>query len=179
MTTDKYTKEPGYIYIETEEDRIACSPKQQTDEYLFGGRWRKVGDYGLNIMNERFSMLNVYRRKVATGAVAGDWRPVVNWRASVPSGITDDTHWLEILYQSGSREVVLVSSINVAGSYGSHYRFIPKVPIPAAAANSQPPADPVYDAYCAWVSGPDCTSDEPKDAWAAGVAWAREQAANE
>lgn len=57
-----YTREPGYIYIETDAEKRAAEPKLATDE-----RWDNAsGAWGpCNMDVPDFALFNVYRRRVA------------------------------------------------------------------------------------------------------------------
>lgn len=53
-----FTREPGYVYIETEEGRKRYAPKLKTDEYWSDYQWVIVAQW-----DDKLSSSNVYRRK--------------------------------------------------------------------------------------------------------------------
>lgn len=97
-----FTREPGYIYIGTEEDRKRYAPKLKTDEYWADYQWVIVAQW-----DDKLSSSNIYRRKAdpiailtserdtarakldvaekalkdATEVKAGDWAVAINVNA--------------------------------------------------------------------------------------------------
>ncbi len=163
-----YTKEPGYIYIETDEDRAKYMPKLTTDEFISSdGEWCEV----IND-NKQFSLLDIYRRRIPS-PVVGEWLPITD-----DVELTGDVY-VELYYPVNMRGFVYDGQyIRLSGHEdATHYRIIPKVAPP----QPEPVQDDttVTDAYYAWVSGTTCYSDEPIDVWAAAVKWERERVGND
>lgn len=121
MTT--YTKEPGYIYIETEEDRKRYAPKLKSDEFLshYNYVWDNASNDGL------FQQDYIYRRPIA----ANDWQ-YCDEGTVLPSDVTDYTHLIEVYCESdGFRKTIDPSLFRYRDSDTSHYRLIELIPAPA------------------------------------------------
>lgn len=182
----QYTKEPGYIYIETEEDRKKHAPMLDGDEFLGGsGRWYMSLTPELGFCRNGY----VYRRRVNmvshSEPLPDPWTPC-DANTVLPDGVNDDNSWVEVVNWEGDRDIEKPSLFGFGVGAFTHYRIIPKVAPPATAtqqscsqAGNSQADNRVTDAYYAWVSGNECTSDEPMDAWVAGVQWAREHAGDQ
>jgi len=159
-----YTKEPGYIYIETEADKKKYAPKLSSDEVDYGRGWEEPSDDGV------FGETCVYRRKIAPSP----WLPCTP-STTLPPHVSDETHIIEVYSdKDGHRQLLEVFAFGYRDSDTTHYRLIELVapPVVVAVEPEKTQEEKDFEAYKKWSEPLWCDPSED-ECFIAGAKYAR------